>query len=79
MILSIPVILGSGLLKGREVLAAGQTDILLPMLMAGTLAMVVAFLSISVMMAIIQRIGFMPFVIYRVVIGVILLAGVYMV
>ncbi|MCE2517555.1 MAG: undecaprenyl-diphosphate phosphatase [Alphaproteobacteria bacterium] len=77
MILSIPVILGSGLLKGREVLAAGQTDVLVPMLIAAFIAMVVAFLSISAMMAIIQRIGFMPFVIYRVVIGVILLASVY--
>ena len=77
MILSIPIILGSGLLKAGDVIAAGSTDLLFSMMVAAIIAMVVAFLSIGAMMAIIQRVGFMPFVIYRVILGLILLGTVY--
>lgn len=77
MILSIPIILGSGLLKGRDVIEMGETGMILPMVIAGLTAMVIAFLSIGAMMAIIGRVGFMPFVIYRVIVGFILLASVY--
>lgn len=77
MILSIPVILGSGLLKGNEVFQDSSPDVIMPMVIAGGIAMIVALLSINAMMAIITRVGFMPFVIYRVIIGIILLASVY--
>jgi undecaprenyl pyrophosphate phosphatase UppP len=40
--------------------------------------MVVALGSINAMMAILQRVGFMPFVIYRVILGLGLLAMVYL-
>ena len=79
MILSIPVIIGSAVLKGGEVFSNGTVDQFIDMLIAGFIAMVIAFLSIGAMMAIIQRIGFMPFVIYRVLLGIILLAGVYLI
>jgi undecaprenyl-diphosphatase len=77
MILSIPIILGSGLLKGYELVGSGSVDIWLPMFFAAMIALVVALLSIGVMMAIIQRVGFMPFVIYRVIVGVGLLVWIY--
>ena len=77
MILSIPVILGSGVLKGFDLIQDGNTDAWIGMIIAALIAMVVAFLSIHVMLTIIQRIGFMPFVIYRVLLGAGLLAMVY--
>ena len=78
MILSIPVILGSGLLKGLEVFETEGAMAFSPLILAAVLALVVALLSIGAMMAIIQRVGFMPFVIYRVILGVVLLGGVYL-
>lgn len=77
MILSIPIILGSGILKAGDVMASGSTEMMVNMIIAAIIAMVVAFISIGAMMAIIQRVGFMPFVIYRVILGVILLGTVY--
>lgn len=76
MILSIPVILGAGALKGRDMLVSGGQN-WLEMALAGGLALVVALLAIRVMMAILQRFGFMPFVIYRVILAAALLATVY--
>ena len=48
------------------------------MVLAGGIAMLVAFVSIHAMLAIIQRVGFMPFVIYRIILGTCLLAVVYL-
>ncbi len=77
MITSIPVILGAGLLKASEILSGSITELLLPMLVAGFLSMIVALAAIGIMMAIINRVGFMPFVIYRIFVGIMLLAVVY--
>lgn len=78
MILSIPIILGSAVLKGGDVIASGTTEQLVNMSLAALVAMLVALLSIGVMMAIIQRVGFMPFVIYRVILGIVLLGWIYL-
>ena len=78
MILSIPVILGSGVLKGADMLESGSLDQWVEMLIAALLAMVVALMAIKAMMAIIERIGFMPFVIYRVILGATLLGVIYL-
>ncbi len=77
MITSIPVILGAGLLKANEILAGNVTELLMPMLAASFLSMIVALLAIGIMMAVIKRVGFMPFVIYRISVGAALLAVVY--
>ena len=78
MILSIPVILGSGLLKGMDVFTQDGAMAFTPLILGAVLAFVIALLSIGAMMAIIQRIGFMPFVIYRIILGAILLSTVYL-
>ena len=77
MILSIPVILGSGLLKGVE-MRNEDTAAWLDMAIAAGIAMVVALLSIHLMVALVQRVGFMPFVVYRVALGSALLAMIYL-
>ena len=76
MILSVPVILGSGVLKGLETLETGGAD-WAGMAMAAFVAMLVALLAIRVMMAVIARVGFMPFVVYRIALGTLLLLFVY--
>ena len=78
MILSIPVILGSGVLKGMDMMRDGTAALWADMILAGGVAMLVAFVSIHAMLAIIQRVGFMPFVIYRIILGTGLLAVVYL-
>ncbi|XDZ66658.1 undecaprenyl-diphosphate phosphatase [Alphaproteobacteria bacterium LSUCC0684] len=79
MILSIPVILGSGVLKGIDLLAVGGGEKWVEITLAAVIAMVVALGSINVMMAILARVGFMPFVIYRIILGGALLGMVYFV
>lgn len=78
MILSIPIIFGSAVLKSGDVIAAGSNDQIIEMVIAAIIAMVIAFLSIGAMMAIIERVGFLPFVIYRIVLGLFLLGTVYL-
>ena len=50
-----------------------------PLILGAVLAFIIALISIGAMMAIIQRVGFMPFVIYRVILGLVLLGTVYLV
>ena len=76
MVLSIPVILGSGVLKGAEMLGDGGAD-WPAMALAASISMAVAFLAIRAMLALIERIGFMPFAAYRVALGAALLWMVY--
>jgi undecaprenyl-diphosphatase len=78
MVLSIPVIIGSAVLKGGELASTASADEWLYLFVAAILSMVIALLSIGVMMAVIQRVGFMPFVIYRVILGAVLLASIYL-
>ena len=76
MILAIPVILGAGILKGLDVIGSGDAD-WAGMAIAAFVAMVVALLAIRAMMALIEHLGFMPFVIYRILLGAGLLLMVY--
>jgi len=78
MILSIPVILGSGVLKGLDLIEMGAGEKWVEISLAAVIAMVVALASINVMMTILQRVGFMPFVIYRIILGTVLLGFVYL-
>lgn len=73
-LLSIPVILGAGLFKGLDLAetgTAGQWD----MVIAGALlAAVSALCCIHLFLKWLDRIGMLPFVIYRMLLGVVLLA-----
>lgn len=73
-LLAIPLILASGGLKAVELIAAeGATVEWLVLLYAALLSALVAYGCIHVFLQLIERIGFMPFVIYRVLLGVFLL------
>jgi undecaprenyl-diphosphatase len=73
-LLSIPVIFLAGVLKTFE-LVATAADVDWPVLiMATVVSGISAFVCIHYFLAFIRRIGMQPFVIYRVVLGVFLLA-----
>ena len=78
LLLAIPAILGASTLKGIE-LAQSQNAILsIDVAIVIMISFVAAFASIAIMMNWLNKAGFMPFVIYRVVLGTGLLAWVYL-
>lgn len=73
-LLSIPVILGAGLLKGLELLETGTGD-QWTMIVSGTvLAAISAYCCIHLFLKWLDRVGMLPFVIYRMLLGFVLLA-----
>lgn len=78
MLMGIPTILGASLLLlidlSKETDVSVQTDALI----MAALSFVVAFLSIWGLMALLKRMSMLPFVIYRVVLGLALIAYIYM-
>ncbi|GAB5414552.1 MAG: hypothetical protein Cons2KO_21550 [Congregibacter sp.] len=68
-LLSIPIILGAGTLKGAELMqSAVRVD--WPILAIGVLvAAVSAYLCIALFIKVIDRVGMLPFVIYRMALG----------
>ncbi|MCB9948810.1 MAG: undecaprenyl-diphosphate phosphatase [Rhodospirillaceae bacterium] len=74
LLLAIPAILGAGVLKGAEVVAAGDVALGRDALVAAALSFVSALGAIFLMMKWLERASFAPFVVYRVVLGLALLA-----
>lgn len=74
MLLSIPVIVGAGVLKGLELFQAGDALQIHTALTAAAFAFVSALIAIALMMAWLKRASFTPFVIYRLALGGVLLA-----
>ncbi len=73
-LLSIPVIALAGLLKTRDLILGEVplpwTDLLLGAAVSG----IVAYLSIHYFLLLLERVGLLPFVIYRLILGTVLLA-----
>lgn len=77
MLLSIPTIVGAGALKGFELYQSGNAALGRDAALAAVIAFVAALGAIALMMAWLRRASFTPFVAYRVVLGLVLLAWVY--
>ena len=73
MLMSIPTILASGTLLGIEVAADANADLARDGAIAAAFAFVSALLALSIMMRLLRSVSFTPYVIYRVILGVILL------
>tara|TARA_B110000438_G_scaffold239782_1_gene238188 strand:+ start:1306 stop:2115 length:810 start_codon:yes stop_codon:yes gene_type:complete len=72
-LLAVPIIVATGLLKSIELVNSPQASIqLLSLAYAITLSAVVAWTCIHFFLQLINRIGFLPFVIYRVILGLLL-------
>jgi len=77
MLMSIPTIAAAGTLVGVDLARAEDWTVTREALLAAGLSMVAALLAVAVMMAWLRRAGFMPFVLYRIVLGLGLLAIAY--
>ncbi|MBX3708017.1 MAG: undecaprenyl-diphosphate phosphatase [Pseudomonadales bacterium] len=73
-LLAIPTIGGAGVLMALDVLEAGVPDRWLPLLAGATIAGVSAYACIRAFIALIDRTGMTPYVVYRMFLGGLLLA-----
>lgn len=74
-LLAIPIIAASGMLRAGEMLQAGTASVeWLVLLYAISISAGVAYSCIHYFLRLIERIGFLPFVIYRVLLGVVLIS-----
>ena len=76
-LLSIPAISAAGIWEGRKVLETGSAEMLHDALWACGLSAIAGFLAIAFLMAWLQCSTFLPFVIYRLLLGGFLLYLVY--
>jgi undecaprenyl-diphosphatase len=74
MLLSIPTIIGAGVLKGLALFKSGDAMQIDAAMIAVGLSFVSAVIAIALMMAWLKRASFTPFVLYRIALGVYLLA-----
>lgn len=77
MLMSIPVILGAGLLAGIDLHQGGNIQLNKDVLLAVGLSFVTALIAISVLMNWLKRSTFTPFAIYRVLLGIAILVWIY--
>ena len=77
MLMSIPTILASGTLLGIEVAADADATLAADAAIAAAFAFVAALLALALMFRLLRTVSFAPYVIYRVVLGAILLAIAY--
>ncbi len=72
-LMSIPVISGACLLKMMDLAVSGQTVNWASMLAGAAVAGISAYLCIRLFLGFIERVGFMPFIVYRLVLGIVML------
>jgi len=77
MLMSIPTIAASGILLGAEVATSANLAVAKDAAIAALFAFLSALLALGLMMRLLRSISFTPYVIYRVILGIILLAYAY--
>lgn len=77
MILSIPTIVGAGVLESWDLIKAGNAQLTADAGLAAALSFLAAIIAIVAMMAWLKRASFTPFVVYRIALGVFTLALAY--
>ena len=77
MLMSIPVIAASGAVGGYEVWRAGDPVLTAYAALAAALSFVVALVAIAGLLALVRRVSFTPFVIYRLALGGAVLVWLY--
>ncbi|MGH6948637.1 MAG: undecaprenyl-diphosphate phosphatase [Kiloniellales bacterium] len=73
LLLSIPGILGAGLLEGLDLWQSGNVAVGFDAILGAAIACVVALLAIALMMRWLRHASFTPFVVYRILLGFALL------
>ena len=77
MLMSIPTIFASGILLGADAAITADPAVLRDAALATTFAFISALLALSLMMRLLRRVSFTPYVIYRVFLGAALLVYAY--
>lgn len=77
MLLSIPAITGAGLLIGLELAASADPTLTRGAVIAGILAFITALAAIAFLMRWLQFASFMPFIMYRILLGGAILYWIY--
>lgn len=75
-LLGIPAIAGAGVLKLGDAVASGET-ITFSMLLTAALTFFVALGTITLLMKMVRHVSFLPFAVYRVLLGAVLLGLIY--
>ncbi|WP_341368069.1 undecaprenyl-diphosphate phosphatase [Yoonia sp. BS5-3] len=77
MLMSIPTIIASGTLIGLDVAGTADASMLKDIAIVVAMSCAAALLALTLMMRLLQSVSFTPYVIYRVVLGIILLGIAY--
>ncbi len=75
-LLGIPAIAGAGILKLGDALASGET-ISFSVLLTAILTFFVALGTITILMKMVRHMSFLPFAVYRILLGIVLLGLIY--
>lgn len=78
MLMSIPTIIASGVLLGSEMAIDANATVIRDASIVAVLSMLSALVALSLMMRLLRSVSFTPYVIYRVILGLILLAIAYL-
>lgn len=73
MLMSIPTIIASGVLLGAEVVATADAQVARDAAIGAGFAFAAALAALSIMMRLSRSVSFTPYVIYRVILGLVLL------
>ncbi len=73
MLMSIPTIIASGVLLGAEVAVTANAGAARDGAIAAAFAFIAALVALTLMMRLLKSVSFTPYVIYRVILGVVLL------
>lgn len=77
MLMSIPTIIASGVLIGGEVFATADATAARDGAIAAVFSCIAALIALSLMMRLLRSVNFTPYVLYRVVLGLVLLTIAY--
>ena len=78
MLMSIPTIIAAGTLSGLDVIAEANWSILRDGAIAAVLSCIAAFGALALMMRFLRSFSYTPYVVYRVILGIILLGIAYL-
>ena len=77
MVMSIPTIIASGVLLGADVIGHADWAVLRDGAIGAAMAFVAAYLALALMMRLLRSVSYTPYVIYRVILGLVLLGIAY--
>lgn len=77
MLMSIPTILASGGLTALDLIGTTDPRVLVDGAIAAALAFAAALVALGLMMRLLNAVSFTPYVIYRIILGIVLLAMAY--